>query len=147
MNVPANNVSKERLTAVTVVVSKWIEDKCAPVWRVQFTFLKWSLLFAFVVTFASFPTRAADNCSAPNFQLGQSLITGAEPLAVTVGDFNRDGKRDLAVANSGSDNLSIFLGDGHGKFSISASVGVGKDPRALAPGDINADRRGVHRDA
>jgi hypothetical protein len=37
---------------------------------------------------------------------------GAEPYAVVVGDFNRDGKPDLAVANSHSNMVSVLLGNG-----------------------------------
>jgi hypothetical protein len=34
---------------------------------------------------------------------------GSHPFSIIVGDFSSDGKMDLAVANSGSDNLNIFL--------------------------------------
>src|SRR5437899_8699626 len=41
---------------------------------------------------------------------------GASPSAVAVGDFNGDRKSDLAVANNGSDNVSVLLGNGNGTF-------------------------------
>ena len=43
------------------------------------------------------------------------------PNSVAVGDFNRDGNPDLAVANYGSNNVSILLGNGGGAFA--AAVG------------------------
>ena len=36
--------------------------------------------------------------------------------SVAVGDFNGDGKQDLATANFGSNNVSILLGNGDGQF-------------------------------
>ena len=47
------------------------------------------------------------------------------PLSVAVGDFNGDGKQDLAVANSNSDNVSILLGDGAGSFGAATNFGAG----------------------
>ena len=38
--------------------------------------------------------------------------------SVAVGDFNGDGKQDLAVANVDSNNVSILLGNGAGSFSV-----------------------------
>src|SRR5205823_2430178 len=34
---------------------------------------------------------------------------GTGPRSVAVGDFNGDGKQDLAIANSNAENVSIFL--------------------------------------
>ena len=42
---------------------------------------------------------------------------GLCPVSVAIGDFNGDGKQDLAVANSGSNTVSIRLGNGLGGFS------------------------------
>ena len=41
---------------------------------------------------------------------------GTGPHAVAVGDFNRDGNPDLAVANYGSNNVSVLLGNGSGRL-------------------------------
>ena len=50
---------------------------------------------------------------------------GAEsaPTSVAVGDFNGDGKLDLAVANYGSSNVSILLGNGDGTFKAAVNYG------------------------
>jgi len=63
----------------------------------------------------------------------------AEPLAVAVGDFNGDGKLDLAVANGFTNNVSVFLGNGDGTFQTGVDYKVGTLPAALAVGDFNAD--------
>jgi hypothetical protein len=39
------------------------------------------------------------------------LSTGASPRSVVAGDFRGEGVQDLAVANSGANTVSIFLGN------------------------------------
>jgi len=46
------------------------------------------------------------------FSRKPSVKVGTKPNAVTVADFNGDGKLDLAVVNSGSNSVSILLGAG-----------------------------------
>jgi hypothetical protein len=41
-----------------------------------------------------------------------NFASGTTPFAVIAGDFNRDGKPDLAVANDGSDDAAVLLGSG-----------------------------------
>jgi uncharacterized repeat protein (TIGR01451 family) len=55
-----------------------------------------------------------------------------------MGDFNGDGKADLAVANGGSDNVSILLGNGNGTFQAAVNYNV-HGPRSVAVGDFNGD--------
>ena len=43
---------------------------------------------------------------------------------MAVGDFNGDGKQDLAVANETSNNVSILLGDGAGSFSAATNFAL-----------------------
>ncbi len=45
-----------------------------------------------------------------------STPVGTMPLSMEAADLNRDGKLDLAVANTESDNVSILLGRGNGSF-------------------------------
>ena len=57
-------------------------------------------------------------CTPVSFAAATNFGAGDDPHSVAVGDFNGDGKQDLAVANYGlSDNVSILLGDGAGNFS------------------------------
>ena len=55
----------------------------------------------------------------------QTSPLATDPDSVAVGDFNGDGKQDLAVANCGSNNVSILLGDGAGSFSAATNFGAG----------------------
>ena len=50
------------------------------------------------------------------FQPPIYYVTGENPNAATVGDFNNDGKLDLAVVNQQSNDVSILLGNGDGTF-------------------------------
>ena len=71
--------------------------------------------------------------------LPQTSALATNPFSVAVGDFNGDGKQDLAVANDGSDNVSILLGDGAGNFSAPTNFAVGDGPVSVAVGDFNGD--------
>jgi FG-GAP-like repeat len=69
---------------------------------------------------------------------------GAEPQSVAVGDFNLDGKPDLATANSGtlfigSNNVTILVGNGMGGFTPAGPFEVGTAPQSVAVGDFNLD--------
>ena len=73
------------------------------------------------------------------FQRPTNFAVGNAPRSVAVGDFNGDGKQDLAVANAISDNVSILLGDGTGNFSAPTNFAVGNGPLSVAVGDFNGD--------
>jgi len=61
------------------------------------------------------------------------------PQAVVTGDFNGDGRLDLAVANFES-TVSVLLGDGNGTFQEPGLASpTGADPRSMAVGDFNGD--------
>jgi len=69
-----------------------------------------------------------------------SYPVGTSPAGVVVADFNGDGKLDIAVANSGSANVSILLGNGDGTFQAAVNFDAGMaNPASLAMGDFNHD--------
>ena len=74
---------------------------------------------------------ASDNVSVllgngdGTFQTQKTYAVGYGPYSVAVGDFNGDGKADLAVANYGSDNVSVLLGNGDGTFQTQKTYAVG----------------------
>ena len=63
---------------------------------------------------------------------GSPEAVGSTPNSVATGDFNTDGRVDLAVPNRGDDNVSILLGDGAGNFTpLLPALTVGDNPRAV----------------
>ncbi|CAF4987184.1 unnamed protein product, partial [Rotaria sp. Silwood1] len=72
-----------------------------------------------------------------------STGTGSNPTAVAVGDFNKDARLDITVANYGSNNVGVLLGNGDGTFAalVTFSMGALSGPYAMAIGDFNHDTR------
>lgn len=66
------------------------------------------------------------------FQTAVAYTAGKSPQSIAVGDFNGDGRIDLALVNSGSDNVGILLGVvATGQtigFSTPESVALGTQP-------------------
>ena len=60
---------------------------------------------------------------------------------MAVGDFNRDGKQDLAVANEILTMFRFFMGNGNGTFGAATNFAAGDGPRSVAVGDFNGDGR------
>ncbi len=63
------------------------------------------------------------------------------PVATVSADFNNDGKLDLAVANGGASSVTIFLGNGDGTFTNTATVSIPNlcFDDSLTAGDFNND--------
>ncbi|MGA9643472.1 MAG: FG-GAP-like repeat-containing protein [Terriglobales bacterium] len=77
------------------------------------------------------------------FQAPVTYATAEDPRMVIVGDFNGDGKLDLATANVDSETISVRLGNGNGTFQThmdysTAAVG---GCLSLAAGALSDNRR------
>jgi predicted outer membrane repeat protein len=70
-----------------------------------------------------------------------SFAVGSVPIAVVVGDFNRDGWVDIATLNLGGESVDIRFNDGAGGFPVSLASGfpTGNSPRDITVGDFNHD--------
>src|SRR5687768_2797364 len=70
---------------------------------------------------------------------GASYSAGTAPHAVALADLNRDNRPDMVLANSGSNNITVRLGNGSGGFGTATLFTVGTAPVYVAAGDFNAD--------
>ncbi len=79
-------------------------------------------------------------CSQGQFIEGYDVVSDTVFRAFAIGDFNGDGKHDMAVGTYFDDhNVSVRLGDGNGGFAEVAKVKVGNIPRSIVIGDFNGD--------
>ncbi|HEY3837638.1 MAG TPA: VCBS repeat-containing protein, partial [Bryobacteraceae bacterium] len=72
---------------------------------------------------------------------GSPFATGANPVAVAVGDFDGDFKPDLAIANKDDGTLTVLLNNAFNSFSpsIAGPIPAGFSPTALTAGFLNGD--------
>lgn len=74
---------------------------------------------------------------------GSPFPAGHDPNDIAVGDFNRDGKLDLAFANHEEKHLTVLLGNGQGGFTPALNspfaVEVKPHTHGVASGDLNGD--------
>jgi len=68
---------------------------------------------------------------------------GVNPGTVVTGDFNRDGRLDLAVSNRGTlsvaGDVSLLYGNGDGTFNVQPQLSTTRGPMGLAVADFNRD--------
>jgi hypothetical protein len=78
----------------------------------------------------------------PTSSVGLAAVTYAtadRSYSMAVGDFNRDGKLDLAVADYATSTISVLLGNGDGTFQAHVEYATGRYPESVAVGDFNSD--------
>ena len=74
-----------------------------------------------------------------SFSPAVNYPVGNSPQAVVTGDFNGDGRLDLAVANAVSNTVSVLLGNANGTFQPAQNSATGTGPQSMAVGDFNDD--------
>jgi len=88
----------------------------------------------------------APGAIAPTYAAQATFTTGLNPRAISTGDFNGDGKPDLAIVNQTSNSVSVLLNTTAPEattptYSAQATFATGLTPQAVAIGDVNADGR------
>jgi hypothetical protein len=73
------------------------------------------------------------------FQKALVDVVGGLPVAIALGDFNRDGILDFATTDYFANTASISLGNGDGTFQSPVPYGVGSGPYYIAAADFNND--------
>jgi hypothetical protein len=79
------------------------------------------------------PVKFAPDAYSPIFYFGNSP-------GVAVGDFNKDGQKDIAALTS-ANNLAVFLNNGPESFAAASNYALPGAPLAIAVGDLNGDGR------
>jgi large repetitive protein len=78
-----------------------------------------------------------------SFDAKVDFVSGANPLSVATGDFNGDGKADVAVVNDDNSNtVSVFKNISVGStisFTAKVDYPVNTTPTSVAIGDLNND--------
>lgn len=72
-----------------------------------------------------------------------TLKVGKFPSSIAAGDFNQDGKWDLAVSVTGENKtgakICVWLGNGKGDFQSPIEIDQGRNPGAIQVADLNGD--------
>jgi hypothetical protein len=74
-----------------------------------------------------------------SFQPMNVYTVGMNPTFMTIGDFNQDGKLDLAVSSTDDNKVSVLLNNGSGLFQAASHYAVGLHPNSITTGDLNLD--------
>ena len=92
----------------------------------------------FTPTYAPAKSTIGTSDFLPNVDFG----TGQNPQSVAIGDIDGDGKPDLAVANSGSNTVSVFrntAASGSTSFVTKVDFVTGGNPQSVTIGDVDGD--------
>ncbi len=82
----------------------------------------------------------AKDLKPPGLETRPSISTGFVPTDVAVADFNQDGITDFAVTSGWEDSLSLFFGQGDGKFDPPAVQRLkGISPLSIEAVDVQGD--------
>src|SRR5581483_7356844 len=73
------------------------------------------------------------------FSLPVQYSAGSGPSSIAFGDFDGDGKPDLAVTNSLSNTVSILIGNGNGTFQSHVDYPTAKGPFSVVVADLDND--------
>ncbi len=101
---------------------------------------KYQFLVMPVIYLGSYAAFWSAPAPAQSYLYNQSTFaTGNSPAAVITGDFNGDGRLDLAVVNQADNTVSVLLGKPDGTFQPQVAYPTGASPNAMFAADFNGD--------
>lgn len=80
-----------------------------------------------------------DGDGGERFRPARDYVVVGGPFDIRIGDLNRDGRLDIAVANADSDSVTLLFNSGNGHFAAPINLPVAGNPRGIALGDFNRD--------
>src|ERR1700754_3428522 len=101
-------------------------------------------IFVFVLLITAMSTALcaqalAQTCSVPSFTQTPVYPVSADVRSVAVGDFDGDGRPDLAVANADASSVTVLLKAGRREPAIIDTHTVGTSPHSVVTGDFTGD--------
>lgn len=81
------------------------------------------------------------NSGTGAFGLVQTVTLPAIPSDIVTGDFNADGRADLAVICASTSKFLTYLGSGAATFALDTTSVIGVAPTRTAAADLNGDGR------
>lgn len=94
-----------------------------------------------VITVGPYGSVLMQGDGTGSFTLRGRLPAGKNPRSVVAGDFNLDGRPDVAVADAESGEVRILFNDGTGLGSHPLAVAAGANAASLTAGDYDGDGR------
>ena len=98
-------------------------------------------------------TATLGSITETSFAAKVDVATATNPRSIAIGDIDGDGKPDMAVANSGSNSVSVFRNtstSGNITFAAKVDFTTGLSPRGVNIGDFDGDGKPdlaiAHRD-
>jgi hypothetical protein len=99
-----------------------------------------NLDLAFAVTYPTAQVAIVLGNGNGTFQNPITYTTGSQGgLGLGTGDFNNDGKLDLAMTVENDNDVAVLLGNGDGTFQSPSHYSTGLGPDVLVVADINGD--------
>jgi hypothetical protein len=77
--------------------------------------------------------------AVPRFSVPVKVGVGVDPVGMVAGDFNRDGKADLATVDWTSASVSVLFGRGDGSFRKRTAYRTARHPAGITRGDVDGD--------
>jgi trimeric autotransporter adhesin len=90
-------------------------------------------------------TVAGGSITSTSFAPKVNFTTGTNPYSIAIGDIDGDGKLDIAVANNGSNTVSVFRNTAttgsitSSSLALKVDYATGTTPYNVSIGDINGD--------
>jgi len=102
------------------------------------------IILTFLIFLFAHPNLSHSQILQPNpdsipFAPAVNYPVGNYPTSVFCADLDGDTDLDLAVANDGSDNVSILKNNGDGTYQSAVNYGAGADPWSVFCADLDGD--------